>query len=274
MLLSATLYFISFCAQGVAALYAVNLYLRSKSYRLAFGFLALALCLMLGRRVAPLVHVLNYGHVDLPDALLSVPISLCLLFGMLHLRKLLIEVEQANFLLDQSVKVDALTGALSRTEAFSRSSVEIERSLRNGHPISFLMLDIDHFKNVNDQYGHQVGDAVLINLVKHCQKELRVIDIFGRVGGEEFFIVLPESSDQEAYMVAERLRGCISIAPTLIADAKQVFITISIGTATFNPRYCGEVNPALILKRFFKMSDDAMYQAKSSGRNRTVAWKE
>lgn len=268
MLLSAILYFISFCAQGVAALYSVNLYLRSKSYRLAFGFLALALCLMLGRRVYPLVHFLNHGHVDLPDALLSLPISLCLLFGMLHLRKLLIEVEQANFLLDQSVKVDALTGALSRTEAFSRSSVEIERSLRNGHPISFLMLDIDHFKNVNDQYGHQVGDAVLINLVKHCQKELRVIDIFGRVGGEEFFIVLPESSELEAFQVAERLREFIASESTHCDTGAEIRITISIGVATFNPKVVGETRPAVILKTFFKKADDAMYCAKGNGRNR------
>ena len=274
MILSAFLYSISLCAQCVAALYAVNLYLRSKSYRLAFGFLALALCLMLGRRIAPLVHVLNYGHVDLPDALLSVPISLCLLFGMLNLRKLLVEFERANFQLGRLAKFDSLTGALSRAELFLRAKAEIERSLRSGHPISFLMLDIDRFKNVNDQYGHQVGDAVLIHLVKSCQQQLRVIDMFGRVGGEEFFLILPECPQDEAYLVAERIRNGIAGAPTLVEGVDPVFITISIGIAAYSPGRVGESVPEVILKRFFKMADDAMYQAKSKGRNRTELWGE
>ncbi|MGV0963593.1 MAG: GGDEF domain-containing protein [Polynucleobacter sp.] len=274
MILSACLYLASFCAQSIAALYAVNLYLRSKSYRAAFGFLALALCLMLGRRIAPLVHVLNYGHIDLPDALLSLPISLCLLFGMLLLRRLLVEYEHVNFQLERLAKFDALTGALSRTELFLRAKTEIERSLRSGHSISFLMIDIDHFKNVNDHYGHQVGDAVLVNLVKSCQQQLRAIDIFGRVGGEEFFLILPKSAQDEAYLVAERIRGGISEAPTLIEGAEPVFITISIGIAVYSPRHLDKTDPEVILKKFFKMSDDAMYQAKSKGRNRTELWSQ
>jgi len=274
MILSACLYLASFCAQSIAALYAVNLYLRSKSYRAAFGFLALALCLMLGRRIAPLVHVLNYGHIDLPDALLSLPISLCLLFGMLLLRRLLVEYEHANFQLGRLAKFDALTGALSRTELFLRAKTEIERSLRSGHSISFLMIDIDHFKNVNDHYGHQVGDAVLINLVKNCQQQLRAMDIFGRVGGEEFFLILPESPQDEAYTVAERIRNGISEVPTLIEGASPVFITISIGVAVYTPQHGERSDSEVILKKFFKLSDDAMYQAKSKGRNRTELWSQ
>jgi diguanylate cyclase (GGDEF)-like protein len=268
MLLSALFYFISFCAQGVAAIYAVNLYLRSKSYRLAFGFLALALCLMLGRRVAPLVHVLNYGHVDLPDALLSVPISLLLLLGFLQLKKVLIDLEKKNFTLAQINKVDALTGAISRPEAFARIEIEVERSLRTRESIAFLMLDIDHFKKVNDAYGHPVGDLVLMSLVKHCQEELRVIDIFGRVGGEEFLIALPETNMDQALDVAQRVRQHVAKTSCTVAAGKKIFITVSIGVAVFDPLADGETVSATVLEKYYSLSDQAMYAAKQGGRNR------
>lgn len=268
MLLSALLYFISLCAQCVAALYAINLYLRSKSYRLAFGFLALALCLMLGRRVAPLVHVLNYGHVDLPDALLSVPISMLLLLGFFQLRKVLIDLEIKNFTLAQINKVDALTGAMSRPEAFARIEVEIERSFRTQKSIAFLMLDIDHFKRVNDVYGHPVGDLVLMSLVKHCQEELRIIDIFGRVGGEEFLIALPETNEIQALEVSQRLRQHVASTSCAIAAGNEIFITISIGVAVFDPLVDGETVSATVLRKYYSLSDRAMYAAKEGGRNR------
>lgn len=274
MTLAASFYSISLLFQLAAAGYAVHLFLRAKVYRLACGFLALGLGLMVGRRISPLVHLLNNGHINLPDAMLSLPISLCLLLGMYQLNKMLLDLQAKNFILDQLSKVDSLTGALSRRETFSRAEIEIKRSLRTGYEISFLMLDIDHFKKVNDRYGHLIGDAVLVNLVKCCQEQLREIDVFGRVGGEEFFIVLPEGSTEEALQVAERLRRCVELATTSVDQVKAVSITISLGIATFSPRYVGETDPTTILKRFVKMSDDAMYQAKSEGRNRTIAWKE
>ena len=274
MALAAFFYSISLLFQLVAAGYAADLFFRARVYRLACGFLALGLGLMVGRRISPLLHVLNNGHINLPDAILSLPISLCLLLGMYQLKKMLVDLQEKNCILDQLSKVDSLTGALSRRETFSRAEMEIKRSLRTGHEISFLMLDIDHFKNVNDQYGHLIGDAVLVNLVKCCQEQLRSIDIFGRVGGEEFFVVLPESSGHDAFQLAERLRKHVSTTETATGYAQTISITISLGIATFNPSFVGEINPAVILKRFFKMSDDAMYRAKSGGRNRTEIWAE
>ena len=274
MALAAFFYSISLLFQLVAAGYAADLFFRAKVYRLACGFLALGLGLMVGRRISPLLHVLNNGHINLSDAVLSLPISLCLLLGMYQLKKMLVDLQEKNCILDQLSKVDSLTGALSRRETFSRAEMEIKRSLRTGHEISFLMLDIDHFKNVNDQYGHLIGDAVLVNLVKCCQEQLRAIDIFGRVGGEEFFVVLPESSGHDAFQLAERLRKHVSATETAAGYAQTISITISLGIATFSPGLVGETNSAVILKRFFKMSDDAMYRAKSGGRNRTEIWAE
>lgn len=261
------LYSLSLLFQLIAVWCAVNLYFRAHQYRLTFGFLALGLALMIGRRISPLLHIYGGGYINLTDAVLSVPISFCLLFGMYQLRKVIVEFEDINFQLDQSSKVDSLTGALSRSEIFSRSEIEIERSMRSGHETAFLMLDIDHFKRVNDQYGHQVGDVVLVDLVKNCQEQLRTIDIFGRVGGEEFFVVLPESSEQQALQVAERLRKHIASSTTLSGDMK-IQITISIGISVFNPHVAGETYPASILKTCFKLADDAMYCAKKNGRNR------
>lgn len=274
MALAAFFYSISLLFQLVAAGYAADLFFRAKVYRLACGFLALGLGLMVGRRISPLLHVLNNGHINLPDAILSLPISFCLLLGMYQLKKMLVDLQEKNCILDKLSKVDSLTGALSRLETFSRAEMEIKRSLRNGHEISFVMLDIDHFKNVNDQYGHLIGDAVLVNLVKCCQGQLRAIDIFGRVGGEEFFVVLPESSEHDAFQLAERLRKHVSTTETAIGYGQAVYITISLGIATFNPSLVGETNSAAILKCFFKMSDDAMYQVKSKGRNQTKVWVE
>ena len=206
------------------------------------------------------------------DSVLSFVISILMLISILHFKKLVIELELKNVALDRLSKVDALTGALSRVEAFTRSELEIERSFRNGHEISFLMLDIDHFKYVNDQYGHPIGDIVLANLVKNCQSQLRKIDILGRVGGEEFLVILPESSESNAFETAERLRIFVAKNSTSVRGGEEIFITISIGISTFNPQMTVERNPAAILKNCYEMSDSAMYSAKKAGRNQVVSW--
>ena len=134
------------------------------------------------------------------------------------------------------------------------------------------MLDIDHFKNINDKYGHPLGDIVLANLVKHCQDELRAIDIFGRVGGEEFFAVLPGDGVESAFEVAERLRKKVFSTPCAVVDGKDISISISIGVASFSPISNGETKADVVLRSFYAKADKAMYQAKSKGRNRTELW--
>lgn len=265
-------YLIAVLAQISATVYALNLFFKSKSYRLASGSLALAFGLMVGRRVSPLLLFYAEGHYNPFDAFLALIISLLIFFGIVQVKKIISDLEGKNFILDRSSKLDSLTKALSRSEVFARSELEIERSFRNRDPVAFLMLDIDHFKNINDEYGHLLGDTVLANLVKNCQEELRAIDIFGRVGGEEFFVVLPGDSVEAAFEVAERLRKKVFSLPSAVVDGKEVFVSISIGVAGFSPISCGDTRAGSVLRSFYVKADKAMYLAKSKGRNRTEVW--
>lgn len=267
-------YLLAVLAQICATAYTLNLFFRSKPYRFASGSLALALGLMIGRRISPLLLFYNSGHYNLPDALLALVISLLIFLGVTQIKKIISDLEEKNFILDRSSKIDSLTQALSRSETFARAELEIERSFRNQESVAFLMLDIDHFKNINDEYGHPLGDIVLANLVKHCQEELRAIDIFGRVGGEEFFVVLPGDSIESAFEVAERLRKKVFSTPCAVVDGKDVSISISIGIASFNPVSNGETVAGQVLRSFYAKADQAMYQAKSKGRNRTELWSQ
>jgi diguanylate cyclase (GGDEF)-like protein len=268
MILGLTLYAISLLCQIFASFFAVSLFFRARSYRLACGFLSIGLTLMIGRRISPLVHALDEGQMNIIDAWLSVPISLFLLIGMFQFRRLLIELEDRNFLLDQFSKTDALTGAMTRSETFSRVELEIKKTFRSKEPIAFLMADIDHFKRVNDTYGHPIGDQVLVDLVRRSQEELREIDIFGRVGGEEFLIVLPGLDKESASIVAERLRTHTASKPCINVEEKYISISISIGLAIYDPHEDHEEFARTILKKYFSLCDQAMYRAKQSGRNK------
>lgn len=268
MHLAVLLYSISLFAQLAAALYATVLFFRSKSYRFACGFLLLGLALMVGRRVSPILHVVEGGSVNLIDAVLSLPISCFLLLGMFQFRKLLLDLENQNFILDQASKIDSLTSAISRPEAIARAQLEVKKALRTNKCVSFLMIDIDHFKTVNDTYGHPIGDQVLIFLVNECLEELREIDVLGRVGGEEFLVVLPETKKQEAMEVAKRLKNRIASTACKISLTQEINITISIGVAIFDPNLDCELNFAAIVNKYVSDCDRAMYRAKQAGRNR------
>jgi diguanylate cyclase (GGDEF)-like protein len=155
---------------------------------------------------------------------------------------------------------DTLTGVYNRRGLFEHGQREINRAIRTSRPLAAIMLDIDHFKQVNDAHSHAVGDQVLKALAKLCLDNLREVDIFGRYGGEEFAILLPETDIETAYQVAQRLRQCIS--ETAIQSTKGVIsITVSIGIACSE----GEVNNLAVL---LDRADTAMYEAKRSGRNK------
>jgi len=139
---------------------------------------------------------------------------------------------------------------------------EVERALRFGRPLSALMLDIDFFKQVNDIYGHQIGDQVLSGFAQRCSQELRQIDLLGRYGGDEFVALLPETELEGARQVAERLRTLVSQV-TFAASAVPVKITMSVGVAAL-----GE--GVKDLDGLVKAADQALYRAKRSGRNRVI----
>ncbi|MBC8240289.1 MAG: sensor domain-containing diguanylate cyclase [Alphaproteobacteria bacterium] len=164
--------------------------------------------------------------------------------------------------LRQIATTDSLTGAQTRRSFDNVAQREMERARRYGRNVSFIAFDIDHFKLVNDTYGHPAGDHVLQTLSAICRSKLRSSDMFARMGGEEFMIVLPEIARKGAMELAERLRQ--TIADTPISDTDNAInITASFGVAV----YSGEDET---LQELLGRVDRALYEAKTSGRNRTV----
>jgi diguanylate cyclase (GGDEF)-like protein/PAS domain S-box-containing protein len=156
---------------------------------------------------------------------------------------------------------DGLTGLKNRRELENKFKAELERAKRYNHCLSVLMTDIDHFKKVNDNYGHLAGDMVLIHFSQVLKKMTRQIDIVGRYGGEEFMIVLPETSQKSAIEVAERLRSYIAEKPIPIQRKQSISITASFGVATYQH---GEQTTSQLMEA----ADQALYRAKEQGRNR------
>jgi diguanylate cyclase (GGDEF)-like protein len=155
---------------------------------------------------------------------------------------------------------DNLTGAANRHEFFRMADLELRRAKRYGHALTVIMLDIDYFKSINDTHGHQAGDAVLKALSALVRAALRDTDIFGRLGGEEFAAVLPETDIQGGVPVAERLRRELAGLTVRLRDAALRF-TVSIGVS--------EVRPSdRLIEDTINRADEALYKAKRMGRNR------
>jgi diguanylate cyclase (GGDEF)-like protein len=159
---------------------------------------------------------------------------------------------------------DSLTGALSRQGFRNEAQRAIALALRHKHPTSCIVFDVDHFKQVNDKYGHAAGDAVLVECVQACRERLRASDIFGRIGGEEFAVVLPHTGAADAMKVAETLRSSLAEQQVPLPDA-PLSITASFGMSTLD-RSVGDIDELL------RRADVALYIAKDAGRNRCAMW--
>ncbi len=161
---------------------------------------------------------------------------------------------------------DGLTQVFSRRYCLGRFREEIERSKKFKHNFSFMMIDIDYFKNYNDRYGHLVGDAVLREVADTIKESVRQIDLVGRYGGEEFLIILVETAAQQSGFVAERIRKAVEDRQIKVYD-EDIKVTISIGVATF-PEDARE--PQAIIER----ADRALYRAKEAGRNKACLYSD
>lgn len=161
---------------------------------------------------------------------------------------------------ERLASIDELTGVRNRRALFEESIRIFNLAKRFNHAMSVIMMDLDYFKQVNDRYGHPAGDAALVSLALTVSRNIREVDIFGRIGGEEFALILPETALPEGVEVASKLRRAIS---QLVIDAgsHQFGISCSFGIAG----YCGERNS---FNELLADADKALYRAKESGRNR------
>ncbi|MGE5503110.1 MAG: diguanylate cyclase [Actinomycetota bacterium] len=157
---------------------------------------------------------------------------------------------------------DSLTNVFNRRHFMDTAAAEVERAVRYGRPLSALMLDIDHFKRINDTWGHPIGDEAIKALARTCAAVLRVEDALGRLGGEEFACLLPETDAAGAAMLAERLRRAIE-AIVVDAGGTEVRFTSSVGAAEL-------AGPDWTAEALLSRADAALYRAKQSGRNRVV----
>lgn len=166
--------------------------------------------------------------------------------------------------LEREAHTDVLTGCVSRRHFLDVTRLELARSRRHAEEVSLLILDLDHFKGINDRHGHLVGDLVLQKVVQVCTEALRSEDTIGRLGGEEFAILLPETEREKALEVAERLCTKLAAAQVPLDGEPAIRFTVSIGVATLT---ADDFSVSAMLDR----ADQALYKAKRRGRNRVVA---
>lgn len=172
------------------------------------------------------------------------------------------QLKEINFLLDEEARTDILTGLPNRRDMTERIAEEIHRCRRSSGGFAILVMDIDHFKHVNDTYGHPVGDQVIVYIAEILQSTLRASDLCARWGGEEFLVLLPDTGAKGAASIAQRL--CDNVASSTYADDECcISPTVSIGIAAYAP---DDSLDALI-----STADSMLYQAKLQGRNRVCS---
>jgi diguanylate cyclase (GGDEF)-like protein len=268
------IYVAAICIQIYSIISSFWILKKFKAFAFGIMFMPLGLLVILGDKLYYLLDCCIRNNFSLTDASFYLFISVCLWLGVVGLQRLFITLDDQREKLEKISKHDHLTGALSRLELEFQIIQEIKKSDRTKHPIAFVMLDIDYFKNVNDTYGHPVGDQVLKKLSSYCMSQLRAIDSFGRVGGEEFLILLPEANELGAFMVAERIRQGVSELICAQVLGQDIKIQISLGISIYQPGGELEGLPHEIMKKYSRRSDLAMYQAKQAGRNQTKCWHE
>lgn len=182
---------------------------------------------------------------------------------MVRIKQLQDELKNKMTELDRLASTDPLTGLYNRRFFYQRMEEEISRASRSMSPISLVYLDIDLFKAINDTYGHQAGDTVLKQVARIMTRLLRKSDVLGRIGGEEFLILLPDTDGPGSQVIADRLCKRVENTPFLYKD-DSIDVTVSLGV------YCSPDPVAIGVDELVSRADAALYEAKQSGRNRVV----
>jgi len=206
------------------------------------------------------VGVLNINDVD------QDPFNVNDLDFILNLSEFIAMSISNAVLYEQTSKLavtDGLTGISNRTNMEQSLLNEFGRSMRYNSPLSIVLLDVDHFKDVNDSYGHQKGDEILVTFASILKKFCRANDIAARYGGEEFLMILPQSNAQGAFKIAERVREEI-MKMSFVGNDSKFSVTTSCGVAELNRDYMKNTD------QLINVADNAMYEAKNSGRNKTI----
>lgn len=173
-----------------------------------------------------------------------------------------VRLQEMNRQLQRLATLDHLTGCANRRHFYEMAEAELARSRRYGRSMGMVILDADHFKFINDRFGHAAGDAVLRCLAETLREELRGLDVMGRIGGEEFALLLPETPRHESLSIAERLR-CRLAESRIEFEGRELTVTASFGVTAREP---GDGNVDAIMRR----ADRALYEAKAAGRNCTA----
>lgn len=174
------------------------------------------------------------------------------------------EIETLYQEVERLCRIDPLTELCNRRSFSAEAILLFQLAIRHQKKLSCAMLDIDFFKKVNDSYGHDIGDKVLIAVAKACQEQIRKTDLLARFGGEEFCFLFPETDLNSAVLVAEKIRHTISELE-FHSEKKQFSVTVSIGVSEL-------LDSNDKMEGMLKRSDDSLYKAKETGRNRVIVW--
>ena len=251
---------LSICVQCATAGCALLQLRKVRLFRYAWIALSLAMILMIETRATQFTSAFAGEHANWVSAALAVSTSVLLFYGIRGLAALFAQMEAQEKELQSQANEDFLTGAKTRRAFQAQANQEYNRSRRSGVPLTAVALDIDHFKTINDTYGHQVGDAALRHFSMLCANSIRDIDLFGRLGGEEFTILLPDTEETGAWQVAERIRVAVLESTLKLSNQESIQFTVSIGVATLQGADRG-------ISDLLQRADQALYDSKRNGRN-------
>ena len=215
---------------------------------------------------------LNVTGVGIIEGLLILSNSLIFYAIILCIRLITRLIGNKTKKLILKLRYDPLTKVLSREEILTHCERELARAIRSGETVSLLTIDMDNFKVINDTYGHPIGDEVLIRSANYCKELLREIDLIGRIGGDEFIVLLPNTDNESAQDIANRILSKMRNLVNELSIRTDKPISLSIGIAGFDPLHLKKsqkiFNPKRYLKKLIHSSDRALYEAKKCGRNR------
>ncbi len=209
-----------------------------------------------------IIHALDLGAQDYVTKPFIYPVLAARLRSAVRLKESQEKLAEANKTLELLASQDPLTDTYNHRHFFNLAGAEFAKTKRYERPISTIMIDADHFKSINDKYGHAVGDQALISMASICQDLIRTSDFIGRLGGEEFAVCCPDTAVEGACKLAERIREAIECSVTEHEDVRLQF-TVSIGVATLTPE-------DLTFNTILDRADSLLYEAKQGGRNQVI----